>query len=1244
MPRFTPNRAGGRGDSGGLGLASLCLHDDRESQSFEDQTERNRDVVAGALVFALELTSQGSDDVQLLDALELEKRVRMRLVECGEEQDDEVASSSTSFLVDDTDDDLGSTHALIVERGECTVTGETVLSTSSFSSFRADVGVGVASETSASAFAYEVQLHTSGIMQIGWVTKDTPYTNEDGVGDSSDSYAFDGRRVRCVLDLTLNSADVRRLIARPGSLTRASRFARSLVRSFARSLVRSFVRKWNGQSIPYGSHWTAGDVIGCAVDFDAGEVRYYRNGKDMGVAFDGISLEHAQLFPAVSLSYGECCEINLGRTRFQYDYGVEPVVRPSRGTERLIPVAKYVFDSLERLTIVGQARDRSSPRATAAMAVAQAEEYFGLDEGDDEERLAYRRSLKEPSPCDVLMIRAQEDAARVLFRLADACFRDEYLVDSLLMEACCRMNGYDYSGHALFRFLDLVAKGIGEDASLLGAVARVACNHAARRVMGNIWRTGEDPEYCPAIVASFIWQGFMKTPSFARAWVRRDGWEAEFERFFFVRQPTNKDMSELVPTSADTRDGEGGDGDGDGDGKGGGDEIEHVINTLVYAGDTELPGHGDDSGLVGIVRDVNRFLQMTDDVHAILLEQLIEIQDVFDEDRVTSAAGELDEADQDCDGGVRQDAATPISDASSASNPSDVDDFLEYFRDSQVTSLPRDQWLKCVLDVIGFDDDPARGMPDKKPPPKLLRKFLQFVTKKNMDVNREVVPPGASDRSVVCSLLSFMVRASRRFLRDVHLEGSSFEFPMQVFLRGMRSAVEGRSDLGDSLAIDARLGGGVAYLCKGSIVAACEKSRTPLVVPALDHDHASDWSIPTEMRPRAVFVEGTPEWSWWILDQCFVLFHLGGSRAIKRITAFMSTFEAAMGSYKAFEEKLEEMDRVGGGAGEEAEGGEEVEGGYGGRLGTPRDYDRALIELSMKECRLTMLTSLRNLMWHLNWLMPRWKQQTYAVLAGTMARVLLAMQREKDAPQVAYVAEFYLEGILDMVLACRGREMTAFAFEGDCLGCFETLVDLCVGYLADERVVSPRAESSILSSAWMLLRDEDTSYMLSRCGSTRSLLAELVSQFGNSRNWVLASNCFHLLVQHNGLAQRLDMVVETPGLAWNRVAIQEDLKRALAADDDLAARLCSLLIDRLNWVSPELVTILEELHQVVQNHRSGDMFIEGASLSYRRAAAACDLAYHLARLLVGIEIDRRADACPDSLTRAARFVRSFARN
>ena len=240
MPRFTPNRAGGRGDSGGLGLASLCLHDDRESQSFEDQTERNRDVVAGALVFALELTSQGSDDVQLLDALELEKRVRMRLVECGEEQDDEVASSSTSFLVDDTDDDLGSTHALIVERGECTVTGETVLSTSSFSSFRADVGVGVASETSASAFAYEVQLHTSGIMQIGWVTKNTPYTNEDGVGDSSDSYAFDGRRVRCVLDLTLNSTDVRRLIARPGSLTRAMRFA---LRSFARSLVRQEVER-----------------------------------------------------------------------------------------------------------------------------------------------------------------------------------------------------------------------------------------------------------------------------------------------------------------------------------------------------------------------------------------------------------------------------------------------------------------------------------------------------------------------------------------------------------------------------------------------------------------------------------------------------------------------------------------------------------------------------------------------------------------------------------------------------------------------------------------------------------------------------------------------------------------------------------------------------------------------------------------------------------------------------------------
>ena len=43
---------------------------------------------------------------------------------------------------------------------------------------------------------YEVTLGTGGIMQLGWATHACQFSNEEGVGDSPDSYAFDGKRVR----------------------------------------------------------------------------------------------------------------------------------------------------------------------------------------------------------------------------------------------------------------------------------------------------------------------------------------------------------------------------------------------------------------------------------------------------------------------------------------------------------------------------------------------------------------------------------------------------------------------------------------------------------------------------------------------------------------------------------------------------------------------------------------------------------------------------------------------------------------------------------------------------------------------------------------------------------------------------------------------------------------------------------------------------------------------------------------
>lgn len=44
-------------------------------------------------------------------------------------------------------------------------------------------------------FYYEVMLLTDGLMQIGWASLNTSFTNSNGVGDSPNSYAYDGYRV-----------------------------------------------------------------------------------------------------------------------------------------------------------------------------------------------------------------------------------------------------------------------------------------------------------------------------------------------------------------------------------------------------------------------------------------------------------------------------------------------------------------------------------------------------------------------------------------------------------------------------------------------------------------------------------------------------------------------------------------------------------------------------------------------------------------------------------------------------------------------------------------------------------------------------------------------------------------------------------------------------------------------------------------------------------------------------------------
>ncbi|XP_067139303.1 E3 ubiquitin-protein ligase RNF123-like [Centruroides vittatus] len=120
---------------------------------------------------------------------------------------------------------------------------------------------------------YELMLGSKGVMQVGWATIHCKFSQEKGVGDTSDSYAYDGNRIR----------------------------------------------KWNVSAQKYGEAWLTGDVIGCTIDLDNGSICFYRNGQSLGEAFDNIRIGPGiAYFPAVSLAYNENLVANFGAVPFRH--------------------------------------------------------------------------------------------------------------------------------------------------------------------------------------------------------------------------------------------------------------------------------------------------------------------------------------------------------------------------------------------------------------------------------------------------------------------------------------------------------------------------------------------------------------------------------------------------------------------------------------------------------------------------------------------------------------------------------------------------------------------------------------------------------------------------------------------------------------------------------------------------------------------------------------------------------------
>jgi hypothetical protein len=70
-----------------------------------------------------------------------------------------------------------------------------------------------------------------------------------------------------------------------------------------------------GTSAAYGATFTTGDVIGVALDLDAGTVTFYKNNATQGTAFTGVA---GELTPGLNLNLGAHAKCNFGQRPFRY--------------------------------------------------------------------------------------------------------------------------------------------------------------------------------------------------------------------------------------------------------------------------------------------------------------------------------------------------------------------------------------------------------------------------------------------------------------------------------------------------------------------------------------------------------------------------------------------------------------------------------------------------------------------------------------------------------------------------------------------------------------------------------------------------------------------------------------------------------------------------------------------------------------------------------------------------------------
>eukprot|EP00053_Salpingoeca_punica_P019404 m.196096 g.196096 ORF g.196096 m.196096 type:complete len:1198 (-) comp17645_c1_seq2:205-3798(-) len=257
-----------------------------------------------------------------------------------------------------------------------------------FSSVRANTCVATGK------WMYEAQMGTAGLQQIGWAMSNCVFSDENGVGDSPDSYAYDGKRLKL----------------------------------------------WNQGPRSYGDHWVEGDVIGCCLDLDEGKVQFYRNGHDMGVASINVRVgPNKAYFPAISLVLGESCAVNFGGEPFFYPVaGYSPLQAPPVS----LPIAEYLVAALARIVDSWRASEETQvTRLTSLRTICAGHVWNRLSA-----LLSQRYNLTGPL-LSLFMAQLEHDDARarldLLINLMAAMLEEEPLQDIInslmrrLAKSCC---------------------------------------------------------------------------------------------------------------------------------------------------------------------------------------------------------------------------------------------------------------------------------------------------------------------------------------------------------------------------------------------------------------------------------------------------------------------------------------------------------------------------------------------------------------------------------------------------------------------------------------------------------------------------------------------------------------------------------------------------------------------------------------------------------------------------------------